>query len=65
MTVMLNEIQSHYKIAAEGDAGTLKQVKAINPGKILFLRPLSVTLNISLPGHFSSWDPVLKYQLVL
>ncbi len=25
-------------------------------GKILFLGPQVVTLNISLPGHFSSWN---------
>ena len=36
--------------------------KATTTGKILFLVPQVVTSNISLPGHFSLWNLIVKLK---
>ncbi len=38
-------------------------IKATNRGKILFLGPRVVTLKISLPGQFSSWNLICMMVL--
>ena len=56
---LLSSLLVFPRIIGNGDI----HLKATNRGKILFLGPRVVALSTSLPGHFSSWNLIIKLNI--